>query len=116
MTQYIIKVAVTAVLVVAVAEASKRSTFLGGLLASLPVVSILALTWLYFDTRDTARVASLSVSIFWLVLPSLLFFALLPGLLRLKLSFPLSLVLASGATAAGYAVMVLCLSQLKVKL
>lgn len=75
MTQYVVKVLITAALIVAVSEVSKRSTFLGGLLASLPLVSFLALLWLYLDTKDTAKVAALSTSIFWMVLPSLVFFS-----------------------------------------
>ena len=67
MTQYLIKVLLTVALVVTVTEVSKRSTFLGGLLASLPLVSLLALIWLYLDTRDSTKVANLSMTIFWLV-------------------------------------------------
>ena len=55
MTQYILKVAISAALIVAVSEISKRSTFIGALLASLPLVSVLGMLWLYLDTRDTAR-------------------------------------------------------------
>jgi hypothetical protein len=69
-----IKVLLTAVLVVAISEAAKRSTLLGGILASLPLTSLLAFIWLYGETGDTGKIASLSVSIFWYVLPSLVLF------------------------------------------
>jgi hypothetical protein len=49
-------------------------------LASLPLTSLLAFVWLYLDTGDTQRVADLSQGIFWLVLPSLSLFVLLPFL------------------------------------
>src|SRR5690349_12496787 len=71
MTQYIIKLLISAAIIVAVSEVSKRSSLIGGLLASLPLTSFLAMLWLYKDTKDTAKVAALSMSIFWLVLPSL---------------------------------------------
>lgn len=116
MNQYVIKVLVTTALVVAVSEASKRSSFFGGLLASLPLVSFLAMIWLYLDTKDVAKVANLSTSIFWLVLPSLVFFIALPPLLRMKLNFFLSLGLAAVAMLACYGVMVLTLPKLGVKL
>jgi len=68
---YAIKILLTAGIVVAVSEASKRSSILGGLLASLPLISFLGMIWLYIDTGSTEKVAELSSSIFWLVLPSL---------------------------------------------
>ena len=64
-----LKVLLTAVLVVAISEAAKRSTLLGGILASLPLTSLLAFIWLYGETGDTGKIADLSVSIFWYVLP-----------------------------------------------
>ena len=76
-----IKVLLTAVLVVAISEAAKRSTLFGGILASLPLTSLLAFIWLYGETGDTGKIASLSVSIFWYVLPSLVLFIALPMLL-----------------------------------
>jgi len=116
MTQYVIKILVTAALVVAASEAAKRSTLLGGLIASLPIVSLLALLWLYFDTKDAGKVATFSTSIFWLVLPSLVFFLALPVLVKLKLGFALSFGLATALMFAGYGVMVLVLKKCGVNL
>lgn len=59
MAYTILKFAISAALIVAVAEISKRSSLTGGLLASLPLVSLLAMIWLYHDTRDTQKVAAL---------------------------------------------------------
>jgi hypothetical protein len=116
MTQYVVKILLTTVLVIAVLEMSKRSSFLGGLLASLPLVSFLAMIWLYLDTRNPAKVASLSTSIFWLVLPSLVFFAALPKLLSMKFSFALSFGLATGLMLACYGGMLVVLRKLGVNL
>ena len=77
-----IKVLLTAVLVVAISEAAKRSTLLGGILASLPLTSLLAFIWLYGESGDTGKIASLSVSIFWYVLPSLVLFIALSDVAR----------------------------------
>lgn len=99
--EYVAKVAVSALLVVVVAEIAKRSTFFGGLIASLPLISILAFVWLYLDTRSTERVAALSYSIFWLVVPSLSLFIALPWLLKKTASFYASL-------GGGIAIMLLC--------
>ena len=64
-----IKVAITAVLVVAISEVAKRSSLLGAVLASIPLTSVLAMVWLYADTGDAHKVADLATGIFWLVLP-----------------------------------------------
>jgi hypothetical protein len=100
--QYIVKIVVTALLVVAISEVSKRSSFVGALLASIPIVSVLAMIWLYTDTRDVAQVAALSRSVFWLVLPSLVLFLLLPVLLTRGHAFYASLAVSIGATILVY--------------
>lgn len=87
MLQYAIKVLVTAIVVVAVSELAKRSSFWGAVLASLPLTSLLAFVWLYRGTGDAEAVASLSQGIFWLVLASLPMFLVLPALLRSGVSF-----------------------------
>lgn len=116
MTQYIIKVAVTVAVVVAVSEVSNRNSLLGGLLASLPLVSVLAMVWLYLETRDAAKVAALSTSIFWLVLPSLVLFVALPYLLKLRINFYLALGLAIGLMLLSYGLMIVALKKLGTKL
>ena len=101
-----LKVLLTSVLVVAVSEAGKRNTFLAAVLASLPLVSVLAMIWLYVDTRDVEKIASLASGIFWLVLPSLVLFVTLPLLLRGGLEFFASLALSIALTVAAYFAMV----------
>jgi hypothetical protein len=103
---YLIRLAVTAVLVVLIAELAKRSTAAGALFASIPVVSVLAMIWLYWDTHDAARVAALSRSVFWLVLPSLVLFLLLPVLLQRGYGFYASLSASLVATAISYGGMI----------
>ena len=117
MTQYVIKIFLTTALVVAIAEVSKRSSLLGGLLASLPLVSFLALIWLYLDTKDTRKVAGLSSTIFWLVLPSLVFFlALPPLLLKVKVNFYFAFGLATALMLVCYGVMLVGLKKVGVNL
>ena len=99
---YVVKLVVTAALVVAISELSKRSTLAGSLLASVPIVSVLAMIWLYADTRDVAQVAALSRSVFWLVLPSLALFLLLPVLLERGHGFVASLTTSIVATIVVY--------------
>ena len=113
---YVIKLVITTVLVVAIAEISKRSSLAGAILASIPLISVLALTWLYLDTKDTAQVSALSTSIFWLVLPSLVLFISLPILLKAGLGYFPSLLSAITFTALSYWLMVSILSYFKIQL
>lgn len=111
MHEYAVKVAVTSVLVVLISEVSKRSTLVGALLASLPLTSLIAMVWLYAETRDATRIAALSTGIFWLVLPSLVLFVALPALIRGGWTFWPSLALSALLTAAAYAGMTALLSR-----
>ena len=101
MLYYLLKVAISALIVVAVAEIAKRSSLSGALVASLPLTSLLAFVWLYLDTGDTAKVSSLSTGIFWLVLPSLALFLVLPLLLRLGWGFWSSICPTSAGPTAS---------------
>lgn len=105
MTTLLIKTLVTAVLVVAISELAKRSTFAGALLASLPLTSLLALIWLYRDTADAVQAADLARGIFWLVLPSLAFFLVFPAGVRAGWSFWPAMGAGIGATLVAYGAM-----------
>jgi hypothetical protein len=111
MVYYAVKVLLSAVLIVLVTEIAKRSTLAGALIASVPLTSVLAFVWLYWDTRDAARVAGLSIDIFWLVIPSLALFIALPLLIRLGWGFWSSLVASMAVTVACYAATVVILRR-----
>ena len=102
MGYYLTKIALTAVLVVVISEIAKRSTFMGALLTSIPLISILAMFWLYIDTKDTAKVSALATSVFWLALPSLIFFIALPLLLKQNINFYLSMSISMALTVVSY--------------
>lgn len=107
----LLKVAITAIVVVAISEVAKRSSLLGAVLASIPLTSVLAMIWLYADTGDTAKIAELSTDIFWLVLPSLVLFLTLPLLLRAGWDFVPSLAAACALTVAAYLLMLAILKH-----
>jgi len=98
-----VKALISGVVVVAASEAARRSSLLGAVLISLPLTSILALAWLYAGTRDTQKVVDLSWAILWIVVPSLVFFAAVPLLVRLGAGVPVAIVAACGITACAYA-------------
>jgi hypothetical protein len=102
MLQFALKISLSAIILVAVAELAKRSSFWAAALASLPLTSLLAFVWLYLDSGDLQKISVLSHDIFWLVLPSLVLFIALPLLLRNGLGFWVSLGASCIATAVAY--------------
>lgn len=116
MAYYILKIAITTILIVVISEIAKRSSVIGALLASIPLVSVLAILWLYIDTKDVAKISALSASIFWLVLPSLALFVTLPLLLKQGYNFYISLAISLVVTIACYGIMVMALKHCGVNL
>ncbi|MFZ1546979.1 MAG: DUF3147 family protein [Candidatus Nitrotoga sp.] len=116
MWQYALKIFLSAVVLVAVSELAKRSSFWGAALASLPLTSLLAFIWLFLDSGEVQRVSDLSHGIFWLILPSLVLFIVLPLLLRCGVGFWFSLVISCFATAVAYFGMVRLLGVFGVRI
>ncbi len=100
-----IKAALSGIIIAIVSEIARRSPGLGGLIVSLPLVSLLTFIWLWRDTGDVERIAELSRSAFWFFLPSMPMFLILPALLRMGLGFWLALALACALTIALYGAM-----------
>ena len=103
MVYFIVKCALSGVIIAVVSEVAKRSPALGALIVSLPLVSLLGILWLWHDTGDTERIAAHAQSTFWYVLPSLPMFLVLPALLRAGIGFWPSMVLCIAGTLALYA-------------
>ena len=107
MLYFCFKVFISALIIAAVSELSKRNAFLGAFLASLPLVSVLAMVWLYVDTQNPLEVAKLSQSILWLILPSLTLFLVLPVLLKQQMNFYLALIISLSTMIGCYFIVVL---------
>ena len=90
MQYLIVKYLVTAGIVVLVSEFAKRSDKLGGLIAALPLVTVLTLIWLYVEQQPASKIANHAYYTFWYVLPTLPMFLLFPYLLP-KWGFALTL-------------------------
>jgi hypothetical protein len=91
MLYVVIKALISGAIIAAVSEIAKRSPGIGALVASLPLVSVLGMIWLWRDTQDRALMASHAGATFWFVLPSLPMFLLIPVLLGRHVPFWLSL-------------------------
>jgi len=116
MAYYIIKLILSALVVVVVSEVAKRSTLLGALVASLPLTSILAIVWLYMDTKNLEKVGALSYGILLIFIPSLLFFIALPAFLKLGWGFWPSLTSSIFVTGGAYLGYSIVLSKLNVNI
>ena len=81
MSWILTKYFVTAAVVVAVSEVAKRSDKLGALIAALPLVTVLALIWLYVEQQPQEKIANHAWYTFWYVLPTLPMFLVFPVLL-----------------------------------
>ena len=103
MPYLLIKAAISGAIVAAVSEIARRYPGWGGLVASLPLTSLLAVIWLWRDSRDPERVAELVGGTFWFFLPSLPMFLVLPWMLRSGMTFWLALALNVAGTLALYA-------------
>jgi len=99
--QFLLKIAITVALVVAASLIARRSGWLGALVASLPLTSLLVLLWLYADTRDPKQIADLAMGIFWFVLGSLPFFVVLAFALRQGWNVALAFVVAALTAFVG---------------
>ena len=99
---YLFKVGISAIVIVIVSEVAKRSSIFGALVAALPLTSLLAIIWMWAEKTEISKIAGLSSSIFWLVIPSLLFFVIFPILLNKGIQFWVSFSIASIATIGTY--------------
>jgi hypothetical protein len=83
MSPWILKTLISALTIAAVTEVAKRNNALASLIHSLPLTSLLAFIWLYTDTRDSELIGRHAYGTFWMVLPTLPMFLLMPRLIRL---------------------------------
>lgn len=101
-----VRALVSGVLIAAIAEVGRRLPTVGALIASLPLVSVLGMIFLWQARPDARNMALHAEATFWYVLPSLPMFLLIPALLRHGVPFWLALALGCGLTVALYLAMV----------
>ncbi|HTK57788.1 MAG TPA: DUF3147 family protein [Sphingomicrobium sp.] len=101
-----IKAGLSGILIAIISEVAKRYPGFGGLIASLPLVSVLGMIWLWRDKPDAANMAAHAEGTFWFVLPSLPMFLLIPMMLRQGFGFWPSLIAGCVLTVALYSLMV----------
>ena len=105
MLYLIIKAALSGIIIAIVSEVAKRFPGFGALIASLPLVSVLGMIWLWRDKPDVPNMAAHVEATFWFVLPSLPMFLLIPWMLRSGFSFWTSLAIGCALTISLYLLM-----------
>jgi hypothetical protein len=105
MLYLVLKAAISGILIAVASTLAKRYPGIGALIASLPLVSVLGMIWLWGERPDAANMAKHSQATFWYVLPSLPMFLLIPALLRHGTPFWAALLCGCGLTVALYATM-----------
>ena len=106
MTYFALKALLSGLLIALISEIARRSPGFAALVASLPLVSIIGMIWIWRGTSDTARIASHAEATFWYVLPSLPMFLLMPWLIRSGSGFWLSLGAGAALTILLYLLLV----------
>ncbi len=116
MLYYIFKAGLSGLIVATVSEIARRSPGIGALVASLPLVSILGMMWLWRDTADPARLAEHAQATFWYVLPSLPMFLVIPALLRNGTGFWTALIAGCGLTIVLHLTLTVVAPRLGIRL
>ena len=111
-----VKAIVSGILIAAASEVAKHYPGFGALIASLPVVSVLGMIWLWHDRPDAMNMAAHAQATFWFVLPSLPLFLLIPVLLRHGIGFWPALAAGCCLTVLLYIAMVLALRRFGIAL
>jgi len=115
MAWLITKYLLTAAVVVLVSEFAKRSDKLGGLIAALPLVTVLALIWLHVEKQPAEKIANHAWYTFWYVLPTLPMFLVFPALLP-RLGFWPTLLACVLLTVVCFALFALLLRRFGIEL
>jgi hypothetical protein len=116
MLYFVLKALLSGVIIAAVSEIARRSPGVGALVASLPLISILGMMWLWRDTHDIDRMADHAGATFWYVLPSLPMFLLIPAMLKRGIGFWPAMLIGCMVTVTLYAAMTIVAPRIGIRL
>ncbi len=100
--RFLLKTILSALVIAFASELSARSRFISAILISLPLTSILALTWMHVDGQTSQNISQSSKEILLFVLPSLVFFIVLSQFLNSGFTYWPALVLSCLITGLVY--------------
>jgi len=109
---YFLKTIITAIIIVIVSEVAKKSSLAAAIIVSIPLTSLLAFIWLYWDTRNYEKVIDLSYNTIVMTIPSVVFFIILPIMLKLKNNFIFSIIVSIICTTISYLIFIYIIKKL----
>ena len=92
-------------MIAAIAEIGRRLPATAAIVASLPLVSVLGMIFLWHARPDAENMAVHAEATFWYVLPSLPMFLVIPVMLRAGVNFWIALVAGCALTVVLYLLM-----------
>ena len=116
MTYLLLKAAISGILIALASEVARRHAGIGALIASLPLISVLGMIWLWRDTHDPVRLTDHASATLWYVAPSLPMFLIIPALLRAGFGFWLALGIGCTTTILLYLVVIWAAPRLGIKM
>ncbi len=111
MGQTAVKVILTCAIILGVNEVSKKDVLFSAILVSIPLISVLSMMWMHHDGTETKKIAQFGRDVFWLVLPSLLLFIVMPLMIDRGIGFWTSLGTGIFITACAYLVIIYMLGE-----
>ncbi|WP_427340590.1 DUF3147 family protein [Caloranaerobacter sp. DY30410] len=114
--QFIVKTIVSALIIATVSTLGKKFSTFAAIIASLPLTSMLSIIWLFRDTQDVQKVIDLSISILWVIIPSLIFFIALVYLLKQNIKFHWAMLFSTVIMIISYNIYIFLLRKLGVNI
>lgn len=114
--EFAIRALLSGIIIALIAYVGKKAPAAGALIASLPLISILGMVWLWRDTGDSKLLADHAEATFFFVLPSLPMFLLIPMMLRGGYGFWVALGAGVVLTVVLYLLTVLLAARIGVRI
>ena len=111
MIYFISKTILTAIIIIIVSEVAKRSSLLAAIIISIPLTSLLAFIWVFWETKDSEKIIDLSYNTMIMSVPSFTFFIILPIMLKFKFNFSISIVISILSTSIAYYIFIYFLKK-----
>ena len=110
----IVKAIISAIIIVIVSEIAKKSSWAAAIIVSIPLTSLLAYVWIYYDTKNYEKIIDLSYSTIIMTIPSFVFFIILPIALKLKYNFLFSILISVIGTAMAYLIFIYLIKKINI--
>ena len=111
MIYFISKTILTAIIIIIVSEVAKRSSLLAAIIISIPLTSLLAFIWVFWETKDSEKIIDLSYNTMIMSVPSFTFFIILPIMLKFKFNFSISIIISILSTSIAYYIFIYFLKK-----